>query len=135
MRSVTLSIQRPRPASNPCGSLCADPLEMEIDNGDTGQSERELQYFDCLRQACRHQHLQPLQGRAVLGNQPLTPSSDAWPSPRRTAARKAFEPSRLAQSPIDIPWRGWISASRRALWQMLSDRMSLVSGGCAFYAT
>ncbi|MBC7635754.1 MAG: YihY/virulence factor BrkB family protein, partial [Acetobacteraceae bacterium] len=42
---------------------------------------------------------------------------------------------RDADAPLAMPWRGWWAAFRRAFWQMLSDRMSLVSAGCAFYAT
>lgn len=48
---------------------------------------------------------------------------------------EAHEMGRLADAPVRMPWRGWKSALRRALLQMLSDRMSLVSAGCAFYAT
>jgi membrane protein len=47
----------------------------------------------------------------------------------------AHELGRLAEAPLEIPWRGWKSALKRAFWQMVSDRMSLVSAGCAFYAT
>jgi membrane protein len=47
----------------------------------------------------------------------------------------AHELGRHAEAPLEIPWRGWKSALKRAFWQMVSDRMSLVSAGCAFYAT
>ena len=47
----------------------------------------------------------------------------------------ARELGRHAGAPLEIPWRGWKSALKRAFWQMVSDRMSLVSAGCAFYAT
>ncbi len=50
-------------------------------------------------------------------------------------APDARELGRHAETPLEIPWRGWRSALKRAFWQMMSDRMSLVSAGCAFYAT
>jgi membrane protein len=50
-------------------------------------------------------------------------------------APDAKELGRHADSPLEIPWRGWKSALKRAFLQMLSNRMSLVSAGCAFYAT
>ncbi len=47
----------------------------------------------------------------------------------------AAEREAIGGTPLDVSWRGWCSASNRAFWQMLSGRMSLVSAGCAFYAT
>ena len=42
---------------------------------------------------------------------------------------------RLANSPIDIPWLGWKRVIRRTAREMISDRISLVAAGCAFYGT
>lgn len=42
---------------------------------------------------------------------------------------------RLANSPSEIPWAGWRAVIRRTLWEMLTDRVSLVAAGCAFYGT
>ena len=42
---------------------------------------------------------------------------------------------RLANSPGEIPWRGWRAVIRRAFIEMLTDRVSLVAAGCAFYGT
>lgn len=42
---------------------------------------------------------------------------------------------RLANSPSEIPWAGWRAVLRRTLWEMLTDRVSLVAAGCAFYGT
>jgi len=47
----------------------------------------------------------------------------------------AAELGRLAESPGQIPWRGWRSVLRRTFREMISDRISLVAAGCAFYAT
>jgi len=69
------------------------------------------------------------------------------PSPRADAAgpgpesaRLAMEPGahalgRHAETPSDIPWLGWKSVLRRTLIEMLTDRVSLVAAGCAFYGT
>lgn len=38
-------------------------------------------------------------------------------------------------TPLDIPWRGWFMALVLSVRRMLSDHMSLVAAGCAFYAT
>lgn len=42
---------------------------------------------------------------------------------------------RHATQPIDIPWRGWQQVLGRTYREMVSDRVSLVAAGCAFYAT
>ena len=69
------------------------------------------------------------------------------PSPRADAAgpgpesvRLVMEPGaqalgRHAESPSDIPWLGWKAVLRRTLIEMLTDRVSLVAAGCAFYGT
>lgn len=42
---------------------------------------------------------------------------------------------RLADSPGQIPWRGWRAVLRRVFWELITDRASLVAAGCAFYGT
>jgi membrane protein len=42
---------------------------------------------------------------------------------------------RCANSPLDIPWPGWKRVMRRTAREMVSDRVSLVAAGCAFYGT
>lgn len=42
---------------------------------------------------------------------------------------------RLARTPGDIPWRGWRRVLSRTMRELISDRVSLVAAGCAFYAT
>ena len=42
---------------------------------------------------------------------------------------------RHANSPSQIPWRGWKSVLHRTAREIISDRVSLVAAGCAFYAT
>lgn len=67
------------------------------------------------------------------------PRSDAE-GPGPAAAEIVREPEaaalgRLAHTPGEIPWRGWKAVLRRTFNEMISDRISLVSAGCAFYAT
>lgn len=50
-------------------------------------------------------------------------------------APNAVAMGRLANSPREIPWHGWRSVIRRTFWEMLTDRVSLVAAGCAFYGT
>ncbi len=42
---------------------------------------------------------------------------------------------RHAKQPGDIPWQGWRQVIRRTYPEIISDRISLVAAGCAFYAT
>ncbi len=77
----------------------------------------------------------------------LAPPLPEDPPPRRnTTGRKARARriaagpegaalGRLADNPADIPWLGWKAVLRRTFIEMLSDRVSLVAAGCAFYAT
>ena len=56
------------------------------------------------------------------------------------AARLLREPGaralgRLAESPAEIGWPGWRAVLRRTVIEMLTDRVSLVAAGCAFYGT
>lgn len=68
------------------------------------------------------------------------------PSPREDAAgpalaaRIASRPDarrlgRRAATPAQIPWPGWKAVLRRVAVEMMTDRVSLVAAGCAFYAT
>jgi len=50
-------------------------------------------------------------------------------------APDAIALGRLANSPREIPWPGWRAVIRRTFWEMLTDRVSLVAAGCAFYGT
>lgn len=68
-----------------------------------------------------------------------TPRLDAA-GPGPESVRLALEPAahllgRHAASPMEIPWLGWKAVLRRTLIEMLTDRVSLVAAGCAFYAT
>lgn len=70
---------------------------------------------------------------------PEVPRTDAagpgGEAERIVAEPVAIELGRLANGPMDIPWRGWKAVIRRTLTEMLTDRVSLVAAGCAFYAT
>ncbi len=50
-------------------------------------------------------------------------------------APDAIALGRLADSPAEIPWRGWRQVIRRTFFEMITDRASLVAAGCAFYGT
>ena len=52
-----------------------------------------------------------------------------------TVTPEAISLGRLADSPVDIPWPGWKSVLRRTAREIISDRISLVAAGCAFYGT
>lgn len=41
---------------------------------------------------------------------------------------------RHARTPVQIPWAGWKRVLRRTGSEVISDRVSLASAGCAFYA-
>ncbi len=51
------------------------------------------------------------------------------------ASPEADRLGRNANSPVDIPWPGWKRVLRRTMREMISDRVSVVAAGCAFYAT
>ena len=51
------------------------------------------------------------------------------------AAAEDADLGRCADSPLDIPWHGWKRVMRRTAREMVSDRVSLVAAGCAFYGT
>jgi membrane protein len=79
---------------------------------------------------------------------PGPPPADApSPDPRSDAAGPGVESARIvlepcavalgrhAEGPADIPWPGWKAVLKRVFIEMLTDRVSLVAAGCAFYAT
>ena len=69
---------------------------------------------------------------------PLPRDDAAGPGPevqRVLQAPDAIALGRLADSPGEIPWRGWRAVIRRTFFEMVTDRASLVAAGCAFYGT
>lgn len=48
---------------------------------------------------------------------------------------EALQLGRLADSPLGIPWIGWKRVLRRTAHEMISDKISLVAAGCAFWGT
>ena len=48
---------------------------------------------------------------------------------------KAKRLGRQADTPGQIPWPGWWAVIRRTTREAISDRISLISAGCAFWAT
>ena len=75
-----------------------------------------------------------------LGAPPSEHPRDDAVGPGVKSVRLVLEPAaaalgRHADTPSQIPWRGWKSVLRRTFIQMLTDRVSLVAAGCAFYAT
>ncbi len=80
---------------------------------------------------------EPAEGVAVPAS--VHPRADAA-GPGAESVRLVLEPcaaelGRHAEAPIDIPWHGWKAVLRRTFTEMLTDRVSLVAAGCAFYAT
>ncbi len=58
----------------------------------------------------------------------------------RAAVEVALEPAaerlgRRANTPGEIPWPGWKAVIRRTVREAMSDRISLVAAGCAFWST
>ena len=51
------------------------------------------------------------------------------------ASPEAERLGRMATHPAAIPWAGWRRVLRRTWRELLSDRISLVAAGCAFYGT
>ncbi len=87
----------------------------------------QIQYFGAMEPMSAH----------ADPNQP-PPREDAL-GPRGVAqvalAPDAIRLGRHARSPTEIPWPGWKRVLRRVAWEMITDRVSLVAAGCAFYAT
>jgi membrane protein len=60
---------------------------------------------------------------------------ESAPPPAAARPRLGLLRRRRADSPAEIAWPGWRAALRRTLREMLSERISIVAAGCAFYAT
>jgi membrane protein len=67
--------------------------------------------------------------------------TSADPAPPTLRRRRGVPPEgadavgRRARLPVHIPWQGWKQVIRRVSREMVSDRISLVAAGCAFWAT
>src|SRR6195952_4977286 len=70
-------------------------------------------------------------GKCMRGN---THSRSSRTSAHVEAQRDAAL-GRHATQPSNIPWRGWRQVIWRTYFEIVSDRISLVAAGCAFYAT
>ena len=66
---------------------------------------------------------------------PLPGRADVIDAAHAAAAADSEALGRLAESPVDIPWKGWKRVLRRTWREIISDRVSLVAAGCAFYGT
>ncbi len=66
----------------------------------------------------------------ATGRRDLTANTDAL-----LQAPDSEALGRHAGVPTQIPWRGWKRVLGRTFREIISDRLSLVSAGCAFYAT
>jgi membrane protein len=64
-----------------------------------------------------------------------TPSRRSSLTSAGVEAQRDAALGRRAIHPSDIPWRGWLQVMRRTYLEIISDRISLVAAGCAFYAT
>jgi membrane protein len=64
-----------------------------------------------------------------------TPSRRSSLTSASAEAQRDAALGRCATQPSDIPWRGWLQVMRRTYLEIISDRISLVAAGCAFYAT
>ena len=61
--------------------------------------------------------------------------ADLAPPAKDTQTPAAIALGRQALHPLDIPWAGWKRVLRRTGIELITDRVSLVAAGCAFYAT
>jgi membrane protein len=59
----------------------------------------------------------------------------ASPSPDAGSATDPVALGREAETPAHIPWRGWKAVLHRVAQELISDKISLVAAGCAFWAT
>src|ERR1700712_1402176 len=66
--------------------------------------------------------------------QPREPLQDTGQGGTQGGARPVHV-GRHAHAPSQIPWKGWKQVLRRTFSEMISDRIGLAAGGCAFYAT
>lgn len=63
------------------------------------------------------------------------PGGPAYPQSAHALRRLDPWRRKRAESPADIAWPGWRAVLRRTFREMLTDRISIVAAGCAFYAT
>ena len=61
--------------------------------------------------------------------------ADLAPPARDTQTPAAIALGRQALHPLEIPWAGWKRVLKRTGNEIITDRVSLVAAGCAFYAT
>jgi membrane protein len=61
--------------------------------------------------------------------------ADLAPPAKDTQTAAAIALGRQAMSPQEIPWAGWKRVLHRTGTEIITDRISLVAAGCAFYAT
>ena len=61
--------------------------------------------------------------------------ADMAPPAQETRTPAAVALGRQARRPHEIPWAGWKRVLRRTATEVITDRVSLVAAGCAFYAT
>jgi membrane protein len=61
--------------------------------------------------------------------------ADMAPPAQETQSPAAVALGRQARRPHEIPWAGWKRVIGRTATEIITDRVSLVAAGCAFYAT
>jgi membrane protein len=81
----------------------------------------------------------------TMSDAPTTPDPPASPASRaradlappvqETQTKAARALGRQARRPYEIPWAGWKRVIGRTVTEVITDRVSLVAAGCAFYAT
>ncbi len=61
--------------------------------------------------------------------------ADLAPPAQESRSPAAVALGRQARRPYEIPWKGWKRVLSRTGSEIITDRVSLVAAGCAFYAT
>jgi membrane protein len=61
--------------------------------------------------------------------------ADIAPPAQESQSPAAVALGRQARTPTEIPWAGWKRVLKRTGSEIITDRVSLVAAGCAFYAT
>ena len=74
-------------------------------------------------------------GLAEPPTPPLPGRGDVIDAEHAAAAPDSYALGRMANSPVDIPWKGWKRVLVRTGREIISDRVALVAAGCAFYGT
>jgi membrane protein len=77
----------------------------------------------------------PLSIPAEAANPAPRARADLAPPVHETQTPSAVALGRQARRPYEIPWAGWKRVIRRTATEVITDRVSLVAAGCAFYAT